>query len=84
MMSPDLFNAGLQVLVASFTSLIEGGVGMAERVAASIFDNSERLGIALMPAPLHPIVELNHAFARQTVECWAKSSRALMAGISRM
>ncbi|HEY2663702.1 MAG TPA: hypothetical protein VGI47_05130 [Candidatus Binataceae bacterium] len=84
MITPDFFNAGLQVLVASFTSLIEGGVGVVERVAGSIFDNSERLGLALMPDPLHPIVELNHAFARKTVQCWANTSRALMVGISRI
>jgi len=84
MITPDSLAAGLQVLVAGFTSLIEGGVGMVERIAVSVFDDTERIGIALMPAVLHPIVEINHVFARKTVECWARNSRALVTGLSEI
>lgn len=72
------------MLVAGFTSLIEGGVGMLESIASSVFDDSERMGIAFTPAVLHPIVEINHAFARKTVECWARNSRELVTGLSEI
>jgi hypothetical protein len=84
MISPDSMAAGLQVLVAGFTSLIEGAVGMVERTASSVFDDSERMGIAFTPAVLHPIVEIHHAFARKTLECWARNSRALVTGLGEI